>query len=78
MSNNIRTQLTPEMLHKYDEVVVLAEPESIPDYLKSASNVEIWNVEDARGKSVEETKVIRNEIKERVEEFADRLHSRVG
>lgn len=75
MSENIRRQLKPDMLTQYDKVVVLAEPESIPEYLRKAPNVEIWDVEDARGKTVEQAKVIRDQIKEKVEELAKRIHS---
>lgn len=74
MSENVRRQLAPEMLHHYDKVVVLAEPESIPDYLKESPNVEIWEVEDARGKTIEQAKVIRDDIKQKVENLARKLH----
>lgn len=74
MSENSRIQLTEEMLSDYDKVVVLAEPESIPNYLESDPKVGIWDVEDIRGKSVEEAREIRDEIKHKVNELAKRLH----
>jgi protein-tyrosine-phosphatase len=76
MSENVRMQLSPEMTNQYDRVVVLAEPESIPNYLESAPNVEIWDVEDARGKTVEQAKVIRDQIKHLVEGLAKKLHQK--
>lgn len=74
MSNNVRTQLNSAMLKDFDKVVVLAEPESIPDYLRDATNVEIWEVDDPRGKAIEQVRVIRDDIKKKVEELAKRLH----
>lgn len=74
ISENVRTQLVPEMLEKYDKIIVLAEPESIPEYLKMHSKAEIWDVEDIRGKTVEEAGIILDEIKRRVFELAQKLH----
>lgn len=49
VAENTRTQVTPEMLKKFDKVIVMAEPESIPDYLSNANNVEFWDVENPKG-----------------------------
>jgi len=34
VSGNVRNQVTPEMLEKVDKVVILAEPEFVPEYLR--------------------------------------------
>lgn len=78
MSENERTQLTPEMLKGYDKIVVLAEPESIPEYLRKNVKAELWNIEDAKGKTVEEARVIRDEIKHKVNELAKQLHGSIA
>ena len=73
MSENTRTQLTREMINDFDKVIVLAEPESIPDYLKLSPKAEIWAVEDAKGKTVDEARKVRDEINRRVIKLAKEL-----
>jgi protein-tyrosine-phosphatase len=74
MSENPRTQLTPQMLNKFDKVIVLAEPESIPYYLYSAPNVEIYEVEDTRYKTLEEAWAICQQIWKIVQNVSLSLH----
>lgn len=74
MSENQRTQLTSAMLDKYDKIIVMAEPETIPDYLHGNSRVEIWNVEDAKDKPLDKARIIRDQIKELIADLAKRLH----
>lgn len=69
ISDNERTQLKPEMLDSFDKLVVMAEPENIPDWLSDHENYIYWSVEDPQGKNLEKTRKIRDEIKEKVTNF---------
>jgi arsenate reductase len=66
ISNNIRTQLTPNMLEDFDKVVVMAEPEITPNYLIKSPKYVYWKVDDPLGSSLENTRKTRDEIKEKV------------
>jgi protein-tyrosine-phosphatase len=33
VTENTRKQLTPEMIDKFDKIIIMAEPETIPEYL---------------------------------------------
>ena len=50
VSGNIVKQLKPEMISKFDKIIVMAEPETIPDYLRDNKKVEFWEIEDPKGK----------------------------
>jgi arsenate reductase len=62
VSNNKRTQLTPGMLESCDKAIVMAEPETIPKYLKESDKAIYWEVEDPKGMDLEETSKIRDQI----------------
>jgi hypothetical protein len=66
MSGNQRTQVTEPMLGKYDKAVVMAEPETIPDWLANHPKVELWTVKDAKNQDLETTRTIALEIKKLV------------
>ncbi len=66
ITGSTRTQIEPEMLDQYDKVIVMAEPESIPDWLSAAPNYEYWHIEDPRYKGLEETKKTQDLIKTKV------------
>ena len=63
------TQLKEEMISKYDQIVVMAEPETWPDFLKSSKKVVYWEVEDPKEKGIEVHRRVRDEIKSKVEEL---------
>lgn len=75
MSKNVRTPLTEEMLNGIDKVIMMADPETHPQYLQGRRNVEFWDVEDAKNKPLERTREIRDELKARVEELIKRTAS---
>jgi protein-tyrosine-phosphatase len=47
--NLIRTQLDPEMVAWADKIVVMAEPETVPDYLRQTDKAEYWDILDPKG-----------------------------
>ena len=67
VSNHMRTQLTPEMIDECDWAVVMAEPETIPDYLSKSEKAIMWEVEDPKGMNLEETSEIRDQIESLVD-----------
>jgi len=73
MGDQVRTQVTEEMLEDYDKVIVMSEPERTPPWLVVNSKVETWSVEDPRAKTPKEVRVIRDEIATRVEKLAKQL-----
>lgn len=70
---NLRRQLTPEMVAGADKIIVMAEPETIPDYLKDSPNAEYWNVVDPKGQSLEIHKEIKEEIRGKLSELMKSL-----
>jgi protein-tyrosine-phosphatase len=69
ISENLRDQLTPEMVDEADKVIVIADREAWPDYLNAADNVTAWDFPDPVGRDAESAGQIFDEIKRRVEEL---------
>ena len=67
MSNNTRTQVNEEMVEDYDRLIVMAEPSTIPNWLRKSQKTEIWTVKDPKDQDIETTRTIVGEIKKRVE-----------
>ncbi len=74
VSENTRTGLTPEMLENFDKVIVMAEPETIPDYLKNSSKTEFWEIEDPKGMDDEGYEKIISQLKKNIERLGKSLH----
>jgi arsenate reductase len=72
MSENERTQLTEDMLDGIDKIIIMADKHTVPDYLINKDNVEFWAVEDAKDKSLERTRQIRDQIQKRIEDLIQR------
>lgn len=47
----------------------MAEPDTIPSYLKNSPKYEYWETEDAKGKTIESTRLIRDEIESSVKQL---------
>jgi protein-tyrosine-phosphatase len=62
VSNNARTQLDSDMVKNADEIIVMAEPENIPDYLKQSGKMTYFEVADPKGTSLEEHRKVLSEI----------------
>lgn len=72
MSQNLRVQITKQMLDSYDKIIVMAEKETIPKWLAGHTNYEYWHMEDPKGKDLEFTRSTRDEIKKLVLDFINR------
>lgn len=72
MSTAIRKQLTEQMVNDADKVVVIMEEtEDLPDYLSQSTKMERWSIADPKGKDLEFTRKVKNEIKEKIEKWCD-------
>ena len=61
----VRNQVTPEMADLADKIILVVDDnDPIPDYLQNNPKVIRWNVADPKGASLEETREIKNQIKE--------------
>mgnify|MGYP001574190076 CR=1 FL=1 len=68
-SANIRRQLTSGMVADADRIVVMAEPETVPEYLKDSPKATWWTVPDPKETSLERHREIKDMIRELVAEF---------
>lgn len=73
LSNKVRTQLTPAMAKDADMIVAFTIKESLPDFIKNSSKLEIWNVEDPTGKDFQFHKRVRDHIKTMVKQFVEQI-----
>lgn len=68
MSQNTTTQLTEAMLNDYDKVIVMAEPENIPNWLRESPKFEYWEVLDMKGQDIQTTRELRDKIEKMIQE----------
>lgn len=69
ITSHKKTQLTEEMLSKYDTIVCMAQPEYTPVWLSDSPKFIRWDVEDPGGKGLEETIIARDAVKAKVIDF---------
>lgn len=67
MSKYTRQQTDKAMLKSYDKVIVMAEPETIPEWLLSNDKTVLWDVSDPKGQSLERTREIVEDIRAKVD-----------
>ncbi len=66
MSHNLRTQISPENAAGYDKLIVMAEPETIPAWLREDARTELWRIPDPAGQDKAATRNIVRKIEEKV------------
>lgn len=70
VSMAIRKQLTENMVNDADKVVAITENiEELPDYLLNSQKLIRWYIPDPKGKDIEFTRNVKNNIKEHIEKF---------
>lgn len=67
MTNNVRRQLDENMAKQYDKLIVMAEPETVPAWLRHDPKAEIWTIPDPKGQDVETTTSIVKQVKGHVD-----------
>ena len=69
VAKDTRTQLTIEMVQEFDKIIVMAEPETIPEYLSKSNKMEFWDIEDPKGMDDEGYEKIVFQIKSKLKQF---------
>lgn len=72
ISENIRTQITQEMIEEFDKIIVMAEYQTIPQYLLNSNKAEFWEIEDPQGMDDEGYKKIISQIKSNLNHLIER------
>lgn len=63
VSTAVRNQLTEEMVKDADKIVAIIEDEEVlPEYLLNSLKLIRWNIPDPKGKDLEFTRNVRDEI----------------
>ena len=75
ISENIRKQITPEMVNDYDKIIVMAEPETMPEFLKNSNKVVYWNIEDPKGKSMDDYRLLIKDLKHLIQKLIINIKS---
>ncbi len=66
VSKAIRKQITEDMVNESDMVIAILEDEELPEYLVDLPKLTRWYVTDPKGKDIDETRRIKDEIKEKL------------
>ncbi len=61
--------LTAEMVGEADRVVAITPQETLPNFLKELSKLEVWDIPDAGGSDLDFHRKVRELVKERVAEL---------
>jgi protein-tyrosine-phosphatase len=73
VSENVRNQVTEEMVKEVDKIIVMSEPENTPEYLKTSDKAIFWEVSDPYNKSLEFVRDIRNQLQVLISAFIKTL-----
>ena len=68
-----RQQLTPEMVDAADVVVVIAEKERWPDYLKEGGRLLFWDIRDGAGQDDAIVYDVFTQVRRRVEQLVEEI-----
>ena len=71
ISNNVPKVLTPEAVQESDAVITMGCGDACPYF--SGKRYEDWVLDDPAGQSIESVRVIRDDIKKRVEQLLSEL-----
>ena len=75
ISEKTREEVTPEMISWADKVflVLNSERDPIPEFVINHSDVTAWKTLDVKGKSIDFTRQVRDEIKRKVKNLVEDL-----
>jgi len=69
ISQNRRRQLQKSDIKNYDKVIMMAESETVPEYMNDESAVTFWNVDDPANMDIIDTRKIREKLKVLIDEL---------
>ncbi|HSX42511.1 MAG TPA: low molecular weight phosphatase family protein [Candidatus Saccharimonadales bacterium] len=69
LSHKTRHAVSKEMLDGYDHIIVMAEPDTIPDYLRDHPRAVYWDIPDPRFDGIDAARGTRDELKRRIVEL---------
>ena len=75
ISEHLREQLTSTMVQDADRVIVMADRDSWPDYLRDNDKVTYWDITDPAGLEEPAALSIYDEVRRRVQELVRELNS---
>jgi hypothetical protein len=61
------------MVQEADKVIVMADDDTWPDYLRNSDKVVVWTIEDTRGMGPDSARPLYDEIKRRVQELVTQV-----
>ncbi|MBI3325761.1 MAG: hypothetical protein HYZ81_03535 [Nitrospinae bacterium] len=73
ISEKERQQLTPAMIDQADLVIVIAERDRWPDYLKEGGKVVFWDIPDGVGQTDEFVHDVFGQVQRRVEQLVEEI-----
>ncbi len=73
ISDKERQQLTPEMVHAADLVILIAEKNRWPDYLQEGGKVVFWDIPDAYGHDDNFADDVYRRVQDRVEQLVKEI-----
>jgi protein-tyrosine-phosphatase len=73
MIHNVRTQITEQNATGYDKIIVMAEKETVPDWLFADSRAEFWTIDDPKGPDVATTNRIVQEVEQHLQPLLQAL-----
>ncbi|MFQ6028547.1 MAG: low molecular weight phosphatase family protein [Dehalococcoidia bacterium] len=75
ISENLRKQLTPEMVERADKVIVMAEGHTWPEFLSNSDKVTVWDSPDPAElpEGVPVAFAVFDRIKQRVEQLVQEI-----
>ncbi|MEA1929325.1 MAG: low molecular weight phosphatase family protein [Patescibacteria group bacterium] len=68
---HIRRLVTQEMVNEADIIIDMAQPETVPDFVKAHPDRRVWVIDDPKDTSMETHIRVRDEIKEKIKETFD-------
>ncbi len=69
ITENSAKALTKKMVKEADKIIIMAEKDTWPDFLKESNKIIFWQIEDIAGQSLNRFRDIRNQIKECIEKL---------
>ena len=75
LRENVAEPLTPERVQNADQIIVMAEKETWPDYLRESDKTIHWKIDDPCGQSLTEFRRVRDQIEKLVKDVVREMNS---